>query len=153
MISRHPGHPGAAVSGEYLPSTTGWDGRWRLLEYRANDYLIDREMQRTQNYFGMLGFVLQDQMVTENMEPIVDRTFEHLVPSDIMITRVRRQLVRAAAEFEASGKLPPCAADLDIFAAARGGFFVEKDSVAWLDAYRDQIAAAPLRLTGEEAAE
>ena len=90
---RHPGHPGAAVSGEYLPSTTGWDGRWRLLEYRANDYLIDREMQRTQNYFGMLGFVLQDQMVTENMEPIVDRTIEHLAPSDIMITRVRRRRV------------------------------------------------------------
>ena len=150
---RHPGHPGVAVSGDYLPGTTDWNGRWRLPENRANDYLIDRDMQRTQNFSGMLGFVLQDQMVTESMGPIVDRTFEHLAPSDIMITRVRHQLVRAAAEFEASGKLPPCAADPAIFASARGGFFVEKDSVAWLDAYRDQMAAAPLRLAGEEAAE
>jgi len=151
--ARNPGHPGAALPSAYLPNTTDWNGRWRLVENRANDYLIDREMQRTQNFSGILGFVLQDQMVTESMEPIVDRSCEHLAPSDIMITRVRRQLMRAAAEFEGTGKLPPSAADPALFGAARGGFFVAKESVAWLDAYRDQMAAVPLRLEGEEAAE
>jgi hypothetical protein len=151
--ARNPGHPGDALPSAYLPNTTDWNGRWRLVENRANDYLFDRDMQRTQNYSGVLGFVLQDQLVTESMEPNVDRTHEHLAPSDIMITRVRRQLLRAAAEFGASGKLPPSASDPALFAAARGGFFVEKDSVAWLDAYRDQIAAAPVRLEGGEAAE
>jgi phthalate 4,5-dioxygenase oxygenase subunit len=149
----HPGHPGVAVPSDYLPNTTDWNCRWRLPENRANDYKIDRHMQRAENYTGMLGFIMQDQMITESMGPVVDRTREHLAPSDIMITRVRRQLVRAAADFEATGKLPPCAADPAIFTAARGGFFVAKDNTAWLDAYRDQIAAAPVRLQGGAAAE
>ncbi|NQV57385.1 MAG: (2Fe-2S)-binding protein, partial [Rhodospirillales bacterium] len=145
--ARPPGHPGAALPSAFLPNTTDWMGRWRLRENRANDYLIDRDMQRSENYTGMLGFVLQDQMITESMEPIVDRTNEHLAPSDIMITRVRRTLVRAAKAYVEGGALPPCAADPALFDGARGGFFVEKDNVTWLDAYQGQIEAAPLRRT------
>ena len=94
--ARQAGHPGAAVPTKFLPNSTDLNGRWRLAENRANDYRIDREMQRTENYTGILGFVLQDQLVTESMGPIVDRNNEHLAPSDIMITRVRRRIGAAA---------------------------------------------------------
>ena len=47
-------------------------------------------------YSGIDGIHLQDQAITESMGPIVDHTFEHLGPSDQMITRTRRRLLRAS---------------------------------------------------------
>jgi len=37
--------PGAAVTRDFLPTTTDWLGRWRLKANRDNDYLIDRDEQ------------------------------------------------------------------------------------------------------------
>ena len=45
--------------------------------------LLDREMQRTQSFTGIEGIHVQDQCVTESMGAIVDRSLEHLAPSDI----------------------------------------------------------------------
>jgi len=47
-------------------------------------------------YSGIDGIHLQDQAITESMGPIVDHTFEHLAPSDRMITHTRRRLLMAA---------------------------------------------------------
>ena len=41
---------------------------------KDNDYLIDREVQRTKTYSGIDGISQQDQMVTESMGAITDRT-------------------------------------------------------------------------------
>ena len=139
------GHPGEAFDQtSYLPNTTDWMGRWRLKENRANDYMIDRERQRNECYTGMDTFVLQDQMITESMGEIVDRTFEHLAPSDVMITRVRRCLVRAAQAYAKDKTLPANATDASQFASVRGGFFVEKSDVDWTEAYKSQVDSAPL---------
>ncbi len=139
------GHPGEAFDqNSYLPNTTDWLGRWRLKENRANDYLIDRERQRNECYTGMDTFVLQDQMITESMGEIVDRTMEHLAPSDVMITRVRRCLVRAAQDYAKDKTLPANATDASHFASVRGGFFVEKSNVDWTEAYKSQVDSAPL---------
>ena len=127
-----------------MPNTTDWMGRWRLKQNRANDYEIDRDRQRGDSYTGMDTFVLQDQMITESMGEIVDRTFEHLAPSDVMITRVRRCIVRAVQEFQKDGTLPATATDPKVFANVRGGFFVEKSSVDWEEAYKKQVANSPL---------
>jgi phthalate 4,5-dioxygenase oxygenase subunit len=145
------GHPGRPHAENYVPTTTDWMGRWRLKENRANDYLINREMQRSDNYTGMLTFVLQDQMITESMGELIERPNEHLAPSDVMITRVRRCLVRAAQEYAKDGTLPPNAANPTAFEGVRGGFFVEKSNVEWIDAYRGQVANAPLE--SQQAAE
>ena len=141
---RPKGHPGGAHDHEYLPRTTDWQGRWKLTANRDNDYLIDREMQRDDNYTGLLGFILQDQMVTESMEPIVDRTMEHLAPSDVMITRTRRCLVKAATEFSKDGTLPKSARTPDTFSRVRGGYFVADDKIDWQDAYASEVAETPL---------
>ena len=148
------GHPGGAFDpNSYLPNTTDWMGRWRLKESRANDYLIDRERQRSECYTGMDTFVLQDQMITESMGEIVDRTMEHLAPSDVMITRVRRCLVRAAQDYMKDKTLPANATDATHFASVRGGFFVAKSNIEWTEAYQTQVDNAPLESWLQRAAE
>jgi phthalate 4,5-dioxygenase len=67
---------------------------WRLLANRDNDYLLDRDMQRTKNYTGIAGIQEQDKAMTESMGPIVDRTQEHLGTSDVAIIVARRRLLQ-----------------------------------------------------------
>ena len=52
---------------ETLPNTSDWYGRFRAVANKNNDYLIDREKQKTESYTGIDGIFLQDQAVTESM--------------------------------------------------------------------------------------
>ena len=82
--------PGAKPGGIPLqPNTTDWYGRWRPVQNAANDYLIDRDVQRNGSYTGIEGIIMQDQAVTESMGPITDHGFEHLAPSDRISSSVR----------------------------------------------------------------
>jgi hypothetical protein len=92
---------------DVLPPTTGPGGRWRSKANRSNDFLIDREMQRTINFSGLRGFWRQDRAVVESMGPIADRTIEHLGASDLGIARFRRAVLQAARALNNEGKLPP----------------------------------------------
>jgi phthalate 4,5-dioxygenase oxygenase subunit len=58
---------------------------------------IDREVQHSGGiYTGIIDIQAQDQAIAESMGPISDHDFEHLGPSDRMITWTRRRLLRAA---------------------------------------------------------
>jgi phenylpropionate dioxygenase-like ring-hydroxylating dioxygenase large terminal subunit len=72
----------------------------------ANDYQVDRELQRTTSFSGIPDFVSQDHAVQESMGSILDRTREHLGTSDRAVIRMRQQLVRAARDL-ANGLEPP----------------------------------------------
>ena len=99
---------GDRPSAEFLPDTTDWLGRWRLAANESNDWQIDREAQRRNAiYSGIQNLHLQDQAVTESMGPITDHCFEHLAPSDQMVTRTRRRLLMAARALRENGTLPP----------------------------------------------
>ncbi|HEU0166456.1 MAG TPA: Rieske 2Fe-2S domain-containing protein [Chloroflexota bacterium] len=74
--------------------------------FPENDYLIDRELQRTGNYTGILGVNQQDLAMTESMGSIFDRSTEHLGQTDLAIIRMRQQLIKAAREL-AQGVEPP----------------------------------------------
>ena len=65
-------------------------------QWAENDYLIDREKQRTETYTGIDGIAQQDMAVTESMGDIYDRGQEHLGTSDRAIIRMRRLLIKAA---------------------------------------------------------
>ena len=129
---------------QYLPNTTDWLGRWRLKQNRANDYMIDREMQRTFNYTGIGGIILQDQCVTESMGAIEDRTFEHLAPSDMAITRTRRMLIRAVQEHQSTGKLPALATNPKLARGVRGGAFFAPKAEDWQESYKRELELSPL---------
>lgn len=77
-------------------------GTWKRLRNLANDYLIDRNLQRTVSFSGICTpegrtlFRDQDAAVVEGMGPIIDRRKEHLGTSDAAIIRMRRRLLGMA---------------------------------------------------------
>jgi phenylpropionate dioxygenase-like ring-hydroxylating dioxygenase large terminal subunit len=75
---------------------------------QENDFLIDREAQRTKNYSGIWGVHDQDRALAESSRPadrrdpgIIDRMGEHLVSSDRPIVTARRRLLKMARDLEA----------------------------------------------------
>ncbi len=73
-------------------------GTFRLRRNQSNDYLIDRQMQKTQNFTGIVGVNTQDFALQEGMGPICDRSKEFLGTSDKAIVALRRLLLEAVAQ-------------------------------------------------------
>jgi phthalate 4,5-dioxygenase len=144
--------PGLAPDAKYLPNTSDWYGRHRLVARRDNDYFIDRDMQKTVNYTGIQGIGRQDQAAVECMGDIVDRSLEHLAPSDRMIAITRRRLLEACQKFANDGTVPPLVDDQPLCRRARGGSFVAAARLDWLDAYAQnlKIALSPLGLLNRD---
>jgi phenylpropionate dioxygenase-like ring-hydroxylating dioxygenase large terminal subunit len=80
----------------------------------SNDYLIDRQVQKTLTYTGIKGLGEQDFSVQEGMGRIVDRTHERLGTSDIGIIAMRRRLMKAAADFQ-EGLVPYAASHGQVY--------------------------------------
>jgi phthalate 4,5-dioxygenase oxygenase subunit len=95
---------------QLLPNTTDWFGRFRTVANAANDFLIDRDLQRSMHgadgYTGIATVQTQDQAMTNSMGLIYDRSQEHLGTSDTMIIRTRRRLINAARTFAETGVTP-----------------------------------------------
>ena len=70
---------------------------------RANNYLLDREVQRTETFSGIDGINAQDRAMQESMGRIVDRSKEHLGPADKAIIQARKLLRQAVKTVEAGG--------------------------------------------------
>jgi phenylpropionate dioxygenase-like ring-hydroxylating dioxygenase large terminal subunit len=121
------GIPGAAATGDTLPDITGWLGKFRLAARAENDYLIDREEQRTQSYTGIKGIFTQDQAVTESMGPIYKRQQEHLGTSDAMVIRTRRRVIQAARAFAEQGVVPPGAKEPRLYRRRSGGIIFPRE--------------------------
>jgi phenylpropionate dioxygenase-like ring-hydroxylating dioxygenase large terminal subunit len=135
--------PGLARPLEYLPRTTDWMGRWRPIKNKANDHGLDRDMQmRGESYSGIVGIPLQDQAIQETMDPIIDRTQEHLASSDRMVMLTRRVLLKAVREYEETGKLPAVLDDPTLCRNVRGGDVITPTGTDWLDAYEAGMTAA-----------
>jgi phenylpropionate dioxygenase-like ring-hydroxylating dioxygenase large terminal subunit len=58
-----------------------------------NDYLQDRQIQKTVNFTGIEDFLNHDACATESMGPIFDRSNEHLGVSDKAVIAVRKFLL------------------------------------------------------------
>jgi phthalate 4,5-dioxygenase len=144
--------PGFERVFDYLPNTTEWHGRWRLKARPENDWLVDREAQKTGgNFTGITGIHQQDQAITESMGPMTDHLFEHLAPSDRMIMATRRRLLRAARALVKEGAVPPGVDDPELMYAVRSGDFVTEARLGWREAYDRQMRASVRPL--QEAAE
>ncbi|HET8995397.1 MAG TPA: Rieske 2Fe-2S domain-containing protein, partial [Acetobacteraceae bacterium] len=76
---------------------------FRPVANRANDYLLDRTVQRTESYSGIDGINVQDRAIQESMGRIVDRSKEHLGPADKAIIQARKLLRQAVKAVEAGG--------------------------------------------------
>jgi hypothetical protein len=80
----------------------------------SNDYLIDRQVQKTLTYTGIKGTGEQDFSVQEGMGRIADRTREHLGSSDVGIIAMRRRLLKAVADLQ-EGVAPHAALHGDVY--------------------------------------
>jgi phthalate 4,5-dioxygenase len=135
--------PGSKLTMDFLANTSDWYGRWRLAGNAENDWLIDREAQKNGGiYTGITGIQAQDQAVTESMGAITDHEFEHLGPSDRMITRTRRRLLRAARALRKDGAVPPGVDDPSLYVKVRSGDFLAKEGIGWREAYEAQTRGA-----------
>ncbi len=82
---------GQGVHADLIPGST------RPRANRDNDYLIDRELQKSGRYYnGVKGLAIQDASLQESMGAVVDRSRENLVSTDNAIIYARRRLLRAA---------------------------------------------------------
>jgi phthalate 4,5-dioxygenase len=134
--------PGARPQPDFHPRGTGWLDRYRVVADESNDWLIDREAQRTNRiYSGIDHIGLQDQAVTESMGGITNHMKEHLGPGDLMIARTRRRALQAARAF-AAGTPAPGVADPETLQGARSGFFEMHESVEWTQAYAEKVRSA-----------
>jgi phenylpropionate dioxygenase-like ring-hydroxylating dioxygenase large terminal subunit len=121
---------------DYLPETSDALGRFRLSQNKANDYLIDREAQRTVSFTGINGIHQQDQAITESMGPIYDRTREHLGTSDSMVIRSRRRAIEVAKALRDNGTVPPGVDEPEVYRYRSGGTFLPKDA-DWVEGTRE----------------
>jgi phthalate 4,5-dioxygenase len=73
------------------------DANYYSLQNKRNDYLIDREAQKTVSFTGIRGVRVQDMAVQEDQRgPISDRSTEHLGSSDTGVIATRRRLLAQA---------------------------------------------------------
>lgn len=81
------------------------DGSYRPLQNRANNYGIDRTLQKHSNATGIIGIGLQDSAIQETMGPIVDRSRELLASGDAAIVAFRKMLLAQVDHLEQTGEL------------------------------------------------
>jgi hypothetical protein len=90
------------------------------LRNRANDYLIDREAQKSVSFTGIHGIAEQDTMAQESQGLIADRTREHLSATDVAVVRFRRLMLKEAKALR-DGKEPAAAQHPQDYRLRSGG--------------------------------
>jgi phenylpropionate dioxygenase-like ring-hydroxylating dioxygenase large terminal subunit len=67
---------------------------------KANQYQIDRQLQKAGHFSGILSIPMQDKAMIEGMTRTVDRSLEHLGSSDVAVIAARRRLMKLARDLE-----------------------------------------------------
>ena len=76
---------------------------FRSIRNRQNNYMLDRQAQKTETFTGIDGINTQDRGIQESMGRVVDRSKEHLGPADKAIIQARRLLFKALKTVEDGG--------------------------------------------------
>jgi phthalate 4,5-dioxygenase len=115
-------------------------GSYRPVANKDNDYLIDRELQRTKSWTGIKEVRVQDIAIQESLGPIYDRSKEHLGATDSGIIALRRCLIEAA-EMAQQGKTPPGV--LPSSQRFRSASIILTKEQPFLEGARDVLRAGP----------
>ena len=118
--------------------TSDWLGRFRPIANQHNDYLIDRDLQRSMGTYSGIPQIAQDAMAQETMGPLYDRRQERLGTSDVMIIRTRRKLLDCVRAFQTRGAPPPGVDRPELYRMRSGGVIVTR-GVNGLDAMSDLL--------------
>jgi hypothetical protein len=138
---------GSALSDEEIEQEEVYMGRgpedllpgYKPKRNKSNNYLIDREVQRAQDFTGIHGINTQDFAIQESMGSIADRSQEHLCASDVSVIAIRRLLIQAARDVEAGRDLLGC--DGGSSYVTRPSETLLPDNVAWYETMKDDLVA------------
>lgn len=114
-------------------------GTYKLKKNLSNDYMIDRSLQKTSVYTGIVGINTQDFALQEGMGPIVDRSKEFLGSSDRAIIQLRRLLFEAIDDAE-NGK-PPRGVHPESYRDVRPYDDMIRGDAHWKDAFAKDLKA------------
>jgi len=118
---------GAEVDDNYFP-----------LHNKSNDFLIDRKVQRSYNFTGIVGTGNQDMAAQVCMGPVTDRTKEQLGVTDVGIIEMRRLLLNSAKDL-CEGKEPAAAHNADAFSGVQGVSLVRSCDISLDECVNDAI--------------
>ncbi len=125
---------------QLLHNTSDWYGRFRQVSNLQNDFMIDRDVQRSNagpdGWTGLRGIGRQDQAMTTSMGPIYDRSKEHLGSSDSMIIQVRRRLLSVVRAFAETAVTPPGVDDPSLYRLRSGSVLLDRDA-EWFEETRE----------------
>ena len=71
------------------------DNGFKAVRNKGNDWLIERDVQKTDTFTGIRGINTQDRATQESMGRVMDRTKEHLGTADRAIIATRKLLEQA----------------------------------------------------------
>lgn len=109
------------------------------LRNKRNDYMIDREAQRTSSYTGITGIREQDAAVVDMQGGgrILDRSKELLCASDTALVKMRRRLLQGVREL-ADGVEPTEPQRPEAYRVRATNTIIPK-GVSWIDATRPDV--------------
>ncbi len=125
-----------------VPATSEPFGAWYGIPHLDNDFLVDRDLQRTKTYSGIAEFWAQDSAMQVTMGPIYDRTKEHLGTSDTAIITVRRRMAATARALVERGEAPREVHDPACY-MVRSDAVLLPEGEHWFEATAARRAATP----------
>jgi hypothetical protein len=99
---------------------------WWPVAGPENDFMLDRETQKTGSFTGIPTIRIQDGAMFWSMGPIMDRTKEHLGTADAAVIRARRRFIKMARDLREQGTVP---AGVDV-----PELWKQRSCQTWLDA-------------------
>jgi phenylpropionate dioxygenase-like ring-hydroxylating dioxygenase large terminal subunit len=123
------------------------DANWMPVRNRSNDYLMDRRMQKTENFTGIVGVSEQDAAIQDSQGRIADRTRELLGPTDIGVVQFRKLMIDAAKIAAAGGT--PLGADEPAAYRVRGGGIVAPAQASFDEVMKLRFGDALGRIGGD----
>jgi phenylpropionate dioxygenase-like ring-hydroxylating dioxygenase large terminal subunit len=134
-VTWHPDRPltvdERAQIESWLGVHTEVDAHFVPVRNKANDYLVDRALQRSgRSYTGIRGIREEDLAVQESMGEIFDRTGEHLGSSDLAVIAMRRRMLEAVAALAERGEGPYESRNADNYRVRSAALVLPRD-VPW----------------------
>jgi phenylpropionate dioxygenase-like ring-hydroxylating dioxygenase large terminal subunit len=124
------------------PASSKPYGRFRPLASLDNDFMQDRDVQRTTTYSGIPEFWAQDAAMQVSMGAICDRTSEHLGTSDLAIIALRKRLLTAAKALRDHGTTPSEVWDPECYYTRSDAVLLPADA-PWFAATAERRAIKP----------
>jgi len=122
------------------------DANFRSKQNRANDYLIDRQLQKTSSFTGIRGVRVQDMAVQEDQRgPLSERSREHLGASDLGVIATRRMLLKQLKALQ-KGQAPTPPHTPDAYCLRSLALNAPRE-VAWQDLMRQHMLLAGTDVT------